>query len=338
MGYQLGQGFEHLTLANLTTGEKDDFARRWCSLTELPERHTTATEELIHDIHSADRIERLTGSPMLLTTMALVKRKVGKLPNRRADLYEEALQVLLNWRREVDEPLDWREAIPQLEYIAYEMCDQGVQQLRQDELLDLFAHMRGDYPNVHAVRNRSSEDFLRRLEARTGILVEAGHVRHLGLPVPVYEFRHLTFQEYLAARALVDRRFPNRYPKQSLASRTTESATHVFEDVSVVENWREALRLFAAICNDDDVDDVLLAILTPQDGDPPSTIRDRAIMAALCLADEPNVSEQIAEQVFLSLAKQVKEGGGGDNVESNLDAAVIELSRTHRAMLCVLLC
>jgi predicted NACHT family NTPase len=104
MGYQLGQGFEHLTLADLTPEEKDDFARRWCDLTELPERRTTATEEFIHDIHSADRIERLTGNPMLLTTMALVKRKIGKLPNRRAELYWEAVQVLLNWRREVDEP------------------------------------------------------------------------------------------------------------------------------------------------------------------------------------------------------------------------------------------
>jgi len=340
MGYKLGQDFEHLTLADLTTEEKDDFARRWCALTELPERRTTATEELIHDIHSADRIERLTGNPMLLTTMALVKRKIGKLPNRRAELYWEAVQVLLNWRREVDEPLDSREAIPQLEYLAYAMCDQGVQQMRQDEILNMFAHMREDYPNVHAVRNRSPEDFLKRLESRTGILVEAGRVPHLGMQVPVYEFRHLTFQEYLAARALVDGRFPNRNPKHSLAenvaplaSRTTESANtrHGFKEASVVENWLEALRLCTAICNDDDVDDVLHAILTPQDGDPSSTVRARTILAALCLADEPNASEQIAEQVFLLLVQQVGNMDGGGIVKSNLDAVVIELSRTHWA-------
>jgi hypothetical protein len=270
--------------------------------------------------------------------MALVKRKIGKLPNRRAELYWEAVRVLLNWRREVDEPLDSREAIPQLEYIAYAMCDLGVQQLRQDEILDMFSHMREDYPNVHAARNRSPEDFLKRLEARTGILVEAGRVPHLGMQVPVYEFRHLTFQEYLAARALVDGRFPNRDPKHSLAenvaplaSRTTESTARGFKEVSVVENWREALRLCAAICNDDDVDDVLHAILTPLDGDPSPTIWARAIMAALCLADEPNASEQIAEQVFLSLVQQVGKMDGGGNVKSNLDAAVMELSRTRWA-------
>ena len=340
MGYKLGQDFEHLTLADLTPEEKDDFARRWCALTELPERCNTATEELIHDIHSTDRIERLTGNPMLLTTMALVKRKIGKLPRRRAELYWEAVQVLLNWRREVDEPLDGREAIPQLEYLAYAMCDLGVQQLRQDEILDLFAHMREDYPNVHAVRNRSPEDFLKRLEARTGIVVEAGHVPHLGMLVPVYEFRHLTFQEYLAARALVDGRFPNRDPKNTLAenvaplaSCTTENAnTNIgLEEASVVENWREALRLCIAICTDDDVDYVLRAILTPQIGDPSSTVRARTIQAALCMADEPNASEQIAEQVFLSLAQQVGHRDGAGDVRSNLDATVIELSKTHWA-------
>lgn len=80
MGYKLGRGFEHLTLADLTPEEKDDFARRWCALTEIPERREGATKELIHDIHSAERIERLTSNPMLLTTMALVKRRLVNCP------------------------------------------------------------------------------------------------------------------------------------------------------------------------------------------------------------------------------------------------------------------
>ena len=42
---------------------------------------------------------------------------------------------------------------------------------------------------MHAARNRSPEGFLKRLEARTGILVEAGHTRYLGMMVPVFEFR-----------------------------------------------------------------------------------------------------------------------------------------------------
>jgi hypothetical protein len=314
MGYRIGRGFEHVTVEDLSTEDKDDFIRRWCNLVELPERRETATVELIHDIHSTDRIERLTGNPMLLTTMALVKRKVGRLPSRRVDLYWNALEVLLNWRREVDEPIDHREAIPQLEYLAYAMCDRGVQQVREDEIIELFEQMRLEYPQVHAAQKHTAEEFLRLLERRTGILVEAGHVRHLGRPVPVFEFRHLTFQEYLAALALVDGRFPGRDKTKSLAqnvaplaSRTSETkAQYDLQEIAVTENWREALRLCVTSCSDDDVDSVLLAILNTLEGENASkTTRPRAILAALCLADEPNASEETAQTILSKFIKQI---------------------------------
>lgn len=250
------------------------------------------------------------------------------------------MQVLLNWRREVDEPLDVREAIPQLEYLAYAMCDRGVQQLRQDEILELFARMREEYANVHAARNREPDEFLKRLEARTGILVEAGHARHLGMLMPVYEFRHLTFQEYLAARALVDGRFPSRDPRQNLAAHVVPLAGRTIEmtfteggpkETEVVENWREALRLCAAICSDDDVDGVLLSILTPQVNDTSAVARARAILAALCLADEPNASDEVADQVLRTLAKQVAGQDGKGPVETGIDAAAMELAGTRWA-------
>jgi len=224
MSFRLGRGFEHATVTELSKEDKDEFARRWCAATEPAERQEKANNELIEAIHSSDRIERLSGNPMLLTTLALVKRKVGKLPNRRADLYYEAVQVLLNRRCEVDEPIDKREAIPQLEYVAYEMCRRGVQRLREDEILELLDNVRKDYPNIRPLKKHRAEDFLHLLERRTSILVEAGTVRHNGLPVPVFEFRHLTFQEYLAGLALVEGRFPSHNKSLSLAERITPLA------------------------------------------------------------------------------------------------------------------
>jgi len=341
MGYRLGRRFEHVTIADLSKEDKDDFARRWCAVTEPPERRDRATEELIHDIHSTDRIERLTGNPMLLTTLALVKRKVGKLPSHRADLYWEGVQVLLNWRSEVDEPIDRYEAIPQLEYVAYEMCDRGVQQLREDEIIGLFERMREEYPQVHAVRRHTPETFLRLLERRTGILVEAGHVRHRGRPVPVFEFRHLTFQEYLASLSLVDGRFPGRDRSRSLADHVAPLAGRTTEverfrpgekEVGVTENWREALRLCVACCSDDDVDDVLRAILNPLEGeDARTTARPRAVLAALCLADEPNTSEEVAQVVLRTFTGQVGENDGGGGIATAVDAAAIELAASRWA-------
>ncbi len=339
MGYRLGRGFEHLTLADLAHEEKDDFARRWCALIELPERREAAAADMIHDIHSSERIERLTGNPMLLTTLALVKRKVVKLPSRRADLYNEAVQVMLHWRREVDAPLDPYEAIPQLEYLAYAMCDRGVQRLRREEVLDLLRQMREESPNLYAVKARSPEDFLRRVESRTALLMETGRVKYAGAEEPVYEFRHLTFQEYLAARALVNKRFPGRDSRKTLAENVallagrTETqkegrrARHM--DVGVVEAWREALRLCIAICPDDDVDGILQAVITPQADEMADTARARAILGALCLADEPNASVQVANQVLDTFAGVIREKDGQSYTGAS--AAVMDLAPTRWA-------
>lgn len=348
MGYRIGRGFEHLTVADFTREEKDDFAWRWCELTELPERREAAVRELIEDIHSSDRVERLTGNPMLLTTLALVKRKVGRLPSRRADLYWEALQVLLHWRREVDAPIDPREAIPQLEYLAYEMCDRGIQQLREDEILEVLERMRAEFDRMHDVRRRSPGEFLKLLEGRTGILVETGHVRHLGRPVPVYEFRHLTFQEYLAGRALVDGVYPGRDSSEPLPRIVGRIAGRVHEVVDELgrresvpsENWREAIRLCVAIAKYDEVDDALLAVLTPaNDEDSELTRRPRAILAALCLADELEVSDATAETVLRTMAHAVASWDGllasWDHL--NEAAAALAISRLSGAMQSVFL-
>lgn len=312
MGYRIGRGFEHVTVAEFEPEEKNDFAARWCALTELPERREAATQDLIADIHSTDRIERLTGNPMLLTTMALVKRKVGRLPTRRADLYWEALYVLLNWRPEVDQPIDPREAVPQLEYVAYAMCDRAIQRIQEDSLLELLERLRDDYPRLHDVRRRSSAEFLQALESRTGILIHSGFVRDRGRPVRVYEFRHLTFQEYLAGRALVDGVYPDREPAEELARAIGRIAGQMDEvntgtrggEVVTAENWREAVRLAVANARYDEADDVLLAVLSPAEAEAANR-RARAVLAAFCLADEPKVGEEVAREVLSSLAEVI---------------------------------
>jgi GTPase SAR1 family protein len=337
MGYRIRSGFEHLTVADLSKEDKDEFARRWCALTERPERRDEAAADLIHDIHSSDRIERLTGNPMLLTTMALIKRKIGRLPQRRVDLYEKAVEVLLNWRSAVDVALDPREALPQLEYLAHAMCADGIQQVREDQTLELLRQCRIDYPQIHPLQQHSPEEFLALLERRTGLLIQSGHTRHHGHSVPVYEFRHLTIQEYLAGIALVQGHFRGRDKNQTLAEAIAPLAGQVREvefgeiglsETTVVENWREALRLCLAACNDDAVDESLLAILRPLPGET-GTARARAVLAALCLGDEPNVSEAIADEVLRALAAETGEDDGMGNNYSSLDEASMELAASR---------
>ena len=332
MGYRIRSGFEHLTVAELSRDDKDQFARRWCALTETASRREAAAEELIRDIRSSDRIERLTGNPMLLTTMALIKRKIGRLPQRRVDLYEKAVEILLNWRSQVDTPLDPREALPQLEYLAHAMCDDGIQQIREDEILERLRQARADYPNIHPLEQHTPEQFLHLLEARAGLLIQSGHVKHDGRSTPVYEFRHLTFQEYLAGLALVQGHYRGWRREQTLAQAVAPLAGQVVKideigrtETAVVENWREALCLCVAACNDSEVEEVLRAILTPPPGEE-GTERARAVLAALCLADEPNVGEQLARAVLQQLAAQVGKNDGRRFSFTSLNTAALEVA------------
>jgi HEAT repeat protein len=294
LGQRIGRGFEHVTIAELTGPAKDDFARRWCAVTEPPERRGTMAGELIADIHSTDRIERLTGNPMLLTTLALVKRNVGKLPDHRADLYREAVQVLLSWRAEVDEPISTREAEPQLQYLAYAMSDQGVQQLTEDELIDLLERMRVEYPQLRAIGRHEPAEFIRLLERRTGILIEAGHRHRAGRPVPVFEFRHLTFQEYLTALALVQGHFPGREPADDLAARVGRLAVRAGGSHDAADTWREAIRLCVTLCHGDDVDRVLRAL-----------VEQDFRLAARCLEDDPDASPAVVHEILEPLVRAI---------------------------------
>ncbi len=90
------------------------------------------------------------------------------------------------------------------------------------------------------------------------------------------------------------------------------------------------LRLCVACCGDDDVDDVLMAILTPLDGeDPDQTARPRAILAVLCLADEPNVSDETAQEVLRMFAQQVRERDGTGGIRTAVDSAAMELAASE---------
>lgn len=335
MPYRMGSGFEHGQIAELSAEDKDHFAQRWVEVTErhqLADERARRAQELREALHSSDRIERLTGNPMLLTTLALVKRKVGRLPSKRNKLYAEAVSVLLNWNPLRYEPIDEDEAIPQLGYLAYEMCRQGVQRLPESEVLDLLDRMRVEYPNIRAIKNSNltPREFLKVLEARSSLLMQSGGIWPKKRKEELtWEFRHLTFQEYLAARALLDGRYSGRDKSVTLAEqvaaivtsirRQDSGAGFVFaEDEDMVsESWRETLRLVVSSCKDDDTDDLVRAILYPHLKEQSDTSsRPRVILAALCLVDEPNVSEKAAEDVLSNLAAIVDKRDGVGSIES----------------------
>ena len=74
-------------------------------------------------------------------------------------------------------------------------------------------------------------DFTRRIEDRSSLMVQAGFDVEDGLLQPLYEFKHLTFQEYLTALALVE----GYYPDSDL-----DDSLHTIIDRRILDtSWRE---------------------------------------------------------------------------------------------------
>ncbi len=197
-------------------------------------------EQLAATISRNDRIRRLAINPLLLTTLLLVKRWVGSLPTRRAVLYDKAVEVLLmTWNTEGHDPIPQEEALPQLCYVASAMMLEGIQKISRPRLAALLQEARDALPTELGYVQGTVNQFIHRVEDRSSLLMMTGHDAEEGRLVEFFEFRHLTFQEFLTARAMVEGWHPSRKEGDTLVT--------VLEPHLKEEKWREVIPLAAVL-------------------------------------------------------------------------------------------
>ena len=245
-------GFRHVaahlspicTRATLSAFDTDDI-RRLCrawhrEVVGDTEKVLSDANQLSNSIIATDRIRRLAINPLLLTTLLLVKRWVGSLPTRRAVLYGKAVEVLLmTWNTEGHAPIPEEEALPQLCYIASAMMLDGVQKISRPRLAARLREARDALPMELGYVQGSVEEFIHRVEDRSSLLMMTGHDVEDGQLVEFFEFRHLTFQEFLTARAMVEGWHPGRKESDTFIS--------VLEPHFTDEEWFEVVPLAAAL-------------------------------------------------------------------------------------------
>jgi len=259
---RIGAQFGLAKVGEFGSAEARQFIRYWThevettlAQSETPEVLQLAeaqAENLIQAINANPHVADLATNPLLLTVIALVYRYRAQLPERRSELYEEAVEVLLgNWDRA--KGLDYGETIGArldsgdlrslLEYVAFWMHDRMQRVIELDDLSALvlpeFKRMVGDFAQPEKALN----DFLRVVNERSGLLIERG--------VGLYGFTHLIFQQYLAARALSER-------KDSLEITLRHLADPFWRDVILLEagylssrGQRRVTELIVAIMNAD---------------------------------------------------------------------------------------
>jgi formylglycine-generating enzyme required for sulfatase activity len=233
---QLGARFRVLELAPLDDAQVATLVRNWycaveCSVGRSSGRSDAESErvakmkaeELLERLNdgkfrSSTRLAELTQNPLLLTAICLVHRDRGEhggLPKRRADLYEECINVLLElWRKTHNVPvsISAKDARRVLQPLALWMhSENGRRQATASELEPVVA------PLLKKIRWKggNATRFLEIIRDESGLLT--------GQSTTAFGFVHLGFQEHLAARELRTQLVAAPERLADLASRLHES-------------------------------------------------------------------------------------------------------------------
>jgi len=287
----------------------------------------TDARELAGTIWQNERIRTLAVNPLLLTTLLVVKRWIGELPRNRVVLYREAVRVLIRtWNVEGYAPLDEDETLAQLSYVACAMMDNGIQRIGAKALARLLHQARQELEPELRFVTISTSGFIDRIEYRSSLLMQTGHDTFEGELQPVYEFRHLTFQEYLAARGYVEEQYPGRAAGRTLLNLLEPH----FED----DRWREVIALaavlagrkaeqvvkrLAAVC----AEIQLMRVRSAQGGG-----QAQVLLLRQCLLDGVQVT---TETLRAALEQVARHHGGGDEArprkarEFNQESTLIRL-------------
>ncbi|WDD99434.1 NACHT domain-containing protein [Thalassomonas actiniarum] len=231
------------TMASFDKNDVHTLCKRWHAEV-LPDTGENREEaiKLAKTIWSNKRIRALAENPLMLTTLLVVKRNVGELPTKRVKLYAAAINVLIRtWNVEGFAPLNEEETLARLSYIAVAMMRQGKQRIGKRQLLKLLQQAQKELEAELAYADIKPNKFIERVEYRSSLLMQTGYEDIDGVLEEVYEFRHLTFQEYLAARGLVEEQYPGRDD----AAELSDLLEPYFKD----ESWREVVPLSAVLAN-----------------------------------------------------------------------------------------
>jgi hypothetical protein len=297
---------ENYIVSNLIETEIEELSIKWHKAIIDDSNNTINEAKKVSEIIIKDtRIKALAENPLLLTTLLFVKRWAGYLPTKRNVLYQEMIKLLLvTWNVEGHEQLDIEEAEPQLAFVAYWMTKNGHQTITEEELKACLIEARKQMPEILGYTKISPPDFIKRVESRSSLLIMAGHKRldTVGI-VQVYEFLHLSFQEYLTAKALVKRYIPKNESEEKILDIIIPNIHN--------ENWKEVIPLMAVLLEREtkELIEFLInetketAIEQEQNEERYSVDISAPSLLANCLANEIQIGPEILDKAFEWYAK-----------------------------------
>jgi formylglycine-generating enzyme required for sulfatase activity len=252
-------GFVTVQIGPLEDEAISAFLENWCrALHGEGDGAGDLKSELLDAIESRREIRDMAVNPVMLTALAALHWNRVRLPDQRSELYESVLDWLAKAREEVRHTPP-KQCLDLMQHLAYTMHSdpKGKQvEITRYKAAQVLAPRFRDVAEDQ--QHAAAEQFLDAEETESGIIIRRGNS---------LRFWHLTFQEYLAARAL--------------AFRHADRQRLLFEEGKLYQpDWRETVLLLAGVlCKNDPepIDGFLAEVLDGLVSDAPLADRARCV-------------------------------------------------------------
>jgi predicted NACHT family NTPase len=222
LGFPLNilRNFTYVELADLEKNQVQELAKKWF-VAENPKSEKEGLTNYAQFWEQLQRpgnnlVEELSKTPILLSLLCSVFEQKARFPTKLSKLYQEALEILikaednlfLTLKQDQVINLSLEDKILLLSYIAKEGFVQEKLFYEQQELINIIINNLPSLRSLNSPDNRNininnsrekilnAEKILQIFERENGLLIE----RAKG----IYSFSHLTFQEYLTAKNIVE--------------------------------------------------------------------------------------------------------------------------------------
>ena len=285
------QDFVTLKLEPMTSGNVEEFVTRWYEAlpTDNPASRqyrdpTQSAQNLNRQLRQRPELQRLAATPLLCAMIcALHKERLETLPSSRLKLYSECIDVLLNKRdagnigRKIplDDTypigLDEDQKLELIQSLAWKLMDLNLSSLDTDRV---DSHFERELKQTSLPAAITGEQIRALFVDRAALLREP--------VVGQIDFAHRTFQEYLAAKAILD--------DDSLETLISKASD---------DQWREVIIVAAGRGRPKEREKLLKALIE-QGNCQAENQQYLHLLAVACLETATKVRPEIREQVLTS--------------------------------------